>query len=462
MAFKDFFKKAKRIASKVGGLTIAAVMGLSPMVNAAPLYSITDEQPIVEYVQVQAVEEGANPKLTIADFKDNVSIHWGASVIQWGLDRNMVGGYPEGDFRPDGAVNEAEFATMLARYADNTDRTFFDTHVTSGHWAQEYYNSLMDFKLPLNGYLDGTDNVKNTTISRVKVAQVFAAKYGFNLGEQQAVYFLYENGLSQGRTVMNFEGYSPNAYLTRAEIVQFFKNVDNQGTKTLTFLGKQSTKGTTDADTILGIEGVALDNSVVDFTQWVPAVVGSGITTSKVGDKVVVDMMKVTTPVTIPGDKYDKYVNYLDFTNKQDVSAAPMNNSIILFKNVELPWSDGFDLGSELLISDDGQRHGVVGLEIDGNGYKQTGSFTDKKVFVELLDNLKFFQASPNQIAKAKEVVGSKYGIHNDRDNTTITDYTSSIKNSTMRIVYGDGTVDVSIYNGVGILNSADSVVKLD
>ena len=401
----------------------------------------------------------ASEFLTVESFADIPSSHWGLDTIRWGLEKKMVTGYPDNLFKPDNNVTECEFAVILFKYADNVS-TENIVALEGEHWSQPYYNVLEQFQLALDGYND--DVIKDSSITRVDVARIIANKYGFNLGEQQAVYFLYENGLSQGRTVMNFEGYSPNAYLTRAEIVQFFKNVDNQGTKTLTFLGKQSTKGTTDADTILGIEGVALDNSVVDFTQWVPAVVGSGITTSKVGDKVVVDMMKVTTPVTIPGDKYDKYVNYLDFTNKQDVSAAPMNNSIILFKNVELPWSDGFDLGSELLISDDGQRHGVVGLEIDGNGYKQTGSFTDKKVFVELLDNLKFFQASPNQIAKAKEVVGSKYGIHNDRDNTTITDYTSSIKNSTMRIVYGDGTVDVSIYNGVGILNSADSVVKLD
>jgi len=401
----------------------------------------------------------ASEFLTVENFTDIPSTHWGLDTIKWGLEKKMLTGYPDNLFKPDNNVTECEFAVILFKYADNVS-TENIVALEGEHWSQPYYNVLEQFQLALDGYND--DVIKDSSITRVDVARIIANKYGFNLGEQQAVYFLYENGLSQGRTVMNFEGYSPNAYLTRAEIVQFFKNVDNQGTKTLTFLGKQSTKGTTDADTILGIEGVALDNSVVDFTQWVPAVVGSGITTSKVGDKVVVDMMKVTTPVTIPGDKYDKYVNYLDFTNKQDVSAAPMNNSIILFKNVELPWSDGFDLGSELLISDDGQRHGVVGLEIDGNGYKQTGSFTDKKVFVELLDNLKFFQASPNQIAKAKEVVGSKYGIHNDRDNTTITDYTSSIKNSTMRIVYGDGTVDVSIYNGVGILNSADSVVKLD
>lgn len=455
MALKDFFKKTKKIASKVGAMTIAAVMGMSTMASATPLYNLveTTETPIVQYVQAESAETGAEPKMQVSDFKDNIGGHWGAATIQWGLDRDMVGGYPDGTFLPDRAVTEAEFAVMLARYADNTDKTFFGTGVTSGHWSQEYYNSLMDFLLPLNGYMEGTDNVKNTSITRVRVAQVLAAKYGFNLGEQQAVYFLYENGLSQGRTAMNYEGFSPGAYLTRAEIVQFIRNMDNLGDKQLTFLGKTSVKGACDADTIVGIQGVVLDNTPVDFTKWVPAVVGSGITTKVVNGKVVVEMNKITEGTTITGVK-SKVMNYFDYDANAKFSGAPMNNSVAKVNGVELPMNSNFKTTRSL---NDG---GLVNIEIDDTESK-IGSFTDKEVFKALLPNLSSFQASQAQINKAVEMVNTWYG-KTDPKEVIYLPVNSKSKNSTMLIRYGNGDVSVTMYNKSGVADGMGTPITVE
>lgn len=457
--FKEFFKRKTKVVAKTTSLVLAAVIALSPMAVNTQVFGMTvEETPVVKLAELD--EKGSAPKTTIADFKDNVSVHWGAGTIQWGLDRDMVGGYPDGTFQADKAVTEAEFATMLARYADNTDKTLFGAVTPGGHWSQGYYNSLIDFELPFNGYLEDSENIKNTTVTRVRVAQIFAAKYGFNLGEQQAVYFLYENELSQGRTEKNYGGYSPNAYLTRAEIVQFFRNVDNQGTKTLTFLGKQSVKGACDADTIVGIEGVALDTTPVDFTKWAPEVDISGKITTYVGTdgKVYANMKKVTEPVAIEGNKYNKYVNYVDFS-KGVADAGLMNNSVVLYKGTELPASGGFKLPEQLLKDDGKSLGGIVGIEFDGNALMQTGSFIDKVAFRAFISNLQFFEASQAQIDKAREIFDEQVGVRQEYSNTEDLRLFSTKKNSTLLISYGDKNVYIEMYHGREVTLGTEIVV---
>ncbi|QQE73974.1 S-layer homology domain-containing protein [Brevibacillus composti] len=46
--------------------------------------------------------------------------HWAKSSIQWALAKNMVVGYPDGTFKPDHIVTEAEFLAMLLRMFENT------------------------------------------------------------------------------------------------------------------------------------------------------------------------------------------------------------------------------------------------------------------------------------------------------------------------------------------------------
>jgi hypothetical protein len=217
-----------------------------------------------------ALAETLEQQKTINDFSDNLSSHWSAPAIKWGLENNMVSGYPDGTFRTDGTLSEAEFSAIFARYASNVDQEKIKETISGSHWGQTYYNELLKFELPLNGY--SNDTYKNAKVSRGTIARVMAAKYGFNLTERQAVYFMYENGLSNGlkAELRTHDSYGANQSLTRGQVMQFLLNADNNADKVMTFKGISSTKGQPiQKRDILGISGVFVDNSIiVDFADF--------------------------------------------------------------------------------------------------------------------------------------------------------------------------------------------------
>ena len=391
------------------------------------------------------------PKKTSADFKDIMISHWGVPAINWGLEQGMVGGYEDGTFRPERKLTEAEFATMFARYASNTEKDNFSTNTLGEHWSKYYYEELYDFQLPFRGYVN--KDLKDADVTRGQIAMIVAANYGFNLTQKQAVYFMYENELSLGlqEGVMTYESYGYNQSLTRAQAVQFMKNIDILGMQEMKFKGKVSVKGKqTVAKEIKGVVGVPVDNTIeVDFNDFgMPAPVGSGITTKVVNGKVVVEMNKITTPIKIAGN-HGVFINYFDFDANAFINASDMNNSIALFNGVELPFSSGFTFPESMVQNDAGVTYGLVGIEYDGNGFATTGAFVDKAVFRELIGNLQYFKASPEQIAKAQSILDTQGGKHAQFDNASYLTVRSTSKGSMMLIMYGNGNVNIGMYSNI-------------
>lgn len=190
------------------------------------------------------------------DFKD-VTEQWAKEPVRWGVKEGIVEGYPDGTFKPKKQVNEAEFAKLMAGYAKVLDVS--NLKVKEGeHWAKEVYDALEEYAIPLGGYK--SDKVKNTGLSRGQLARIVAAKNGFNLNERQAIYYLYENDLSDGKISgrLDFESYDKDSAVKRAEAVAFLRRLETKGVTT--FKGKPSTVG---AREIGGIKGVAKDETVI-------------------------------------------------------------------------------------------------------------------------------------------------------------------------------------------------------
>ena len=162
----------------------------------------------------------AGGALASAKFND-VGDYWATEAIKWAAEKGVVEGYPDGTFKPTNHVTEAEFAAILARYVVNTDKDFISQRQPGKHWAQSIYDELRRWELPLNGYTN--DIIKDTVITRGDVARVIAAKNGFNLDERQAVYYMYENDLSNGMIPnrMTFDSYGADQPLQRDQITQF-------------------------------------------------------------------------------------------------------------------------------------------------------------------------------------------------------------------------------------------------
>lgn len=90
---------------------------------------------------------------------NDIQGHWAQADIQKLSDRNILGGYPDGTFRPQGAVTRAEFASILVKAlglsAQNTaaSPTFYD--VPASHWAFSSVETVRAQGL-VSGYPDGS------------------------------------------------------------------------------------------------------------------------------------------------------------------------------------------------------------------------------------------------------------------------------------------------------------------
>ena len=177
--------------------------------------------------------------------------------VRWGVQNEVITGYPDGTFRPQLQVTESEFSTMMARYVKVVDVETMKNN-KGEHWSQGIYDVLEKYAIPLKGYKD--NKAKDTGLSRGQLARIVATKNGFNLDERQAVYYLYENDLSYGKIEgrRDFESYDSKTAVTRAEAVAFLQRLDSIGVTT--FKGKPSPVSGSD---MAGIKDVPKDPTVI-------------------------------------------------------------------------------------------------------------------------------------------------------------------------------------------------------
>ncbi|WPQ59876.1 S-layer homology domain-containing protein [Paenibacillus polymyxa] len=160
-------------------------------------------------------------------FKDVSSKHWAKSAIDWAINKNMVNGYPNGTFKPENKVTEAEFLTMLLRlYDSKIDGT------AKTHWADAYYDYASKYHYTLPGHSDV--KLRENIINRTQVAELVSATEGVNLKGDDAIKYLLVFHLAKGKDKdVSIASYRGADSLTRAEAVQFVRNISEFGLGTL-------------------------------------------------------------------------------------------------------------------------------------------------------------------------------------------------------------------------------------
>jgi len=146
-------------------------------------------------------------------FKDVSPSHWGYETIRWGVERGIAAGFPDGTFRPDESVSEEQFLALWLR-ANGYPR---DSRPGEA-WSDPYYELADAMLLPVDGN-------RAACSTRERVAEVSAAYHGLYLRGADAIRHLLDAGWSLGRTAPTVEGYQGGRPLTRAEAVQFIRNV---------------------------------------------------------------------------------------------------------------------------------------------------------------------------------------------------------------------------------------------
>ncbi|MED0675283.1 S-layer homology domain-containing protein [Aneurinibacillus thermoaerophilus] len=159
-------------------------------------------------------------------FKD-VKNHWGRSAVEWGVGNGMVNGYPDGTFKPDKTVTEAEFLTLLIRAYQQVPKG------DGGEWSDPYYSIAEQMNYPTNGAVE--KGKRNGIITRQHVAEILAGTQGFNYSGDDAIKFVLAKGLAKGTDAskISVESFNGSSGLKRAEAVQFIKTLKEKGLQQL-------------------------------------------------------------------------------------------------------------------------------------------------------------------------------------------------------------------------------------
>lgn len=124
------------------------------------------------------------PFIASGDVFPDVSIdRWSTHDIEYMSDKDIVYGYPDGEFKPGNNLTRAEFAALIKRFAklEETDKENPFPDLDESHWAYDDILSLNASGL-MQGYEDGTYRPENQ-ITRAEVMIVINKILGRNPSE---------------------------------------------------------------------------------------------------------------------------------------------------------------------------------------------------------------------------------------------------------------------------------------
>jgi len=106
-------------------------------------------------------------------FNDVKETHWAAKYINYGAEKGLVQGYPDGTFVPNRVLNRAEGVTILARYSGLTEEVGSDSlfpDLAPDYWANKYIYPAQ--KAGLLEYLVGKEFEPTTPFTRAEACEV--------------------------------------------------------------------------------------------------------------------------------------------------------------------------------------------------------------------------------------------------------------------------------------------------
>lgn len=190
---------------------------------------------------VLAVEEKTiepEPEQPAVTFTD-IAGHWGENVIRTAASKQLITGYPDGTFKPNGAITRSEFTVMLAKAlgwnGEGSTLTFAD-EAKIGSWAREAVMKAVAAEI-VSGYPDGNFQ-PNERITRAEMASMIARALKLSLNIQATTSFaddaaipkwakaaveaMHQIGIASGRGEGKF---MPNATATRAEALAMLQRM---------------------------------------------------------------------------------------------------------------------------------------------------------------------------------------------------------------------------------------------
>ena len=167
-----------------------------------------------------------------ASFKDVKKNHYAYDSIQWAYGVELVGGYPDGTFRPNQPITEQQFAQILVKFYElEPVSNKLTKYTTKASPSDPFYNTLASYKVPLNGYFDNT--LRGQPVKRGVVAQALTHVIDGEANLKNSIQFLLEHHITSGQypqyentDLIKFFGAS--SQLTRAQVVTLFHNLQTK------------------------------------------------------------------------------------------------------------------------------------------------------------------------------------------------------------------------------------------
>lgn len=165
-------------------------------------------------------------------FKDVPANHYAYDSIKWAKDFGVIGGYPDGTFKPNQVITEQQFAAILVNYFDlEKVDTKLKKHTPTKSTSDAYYQTLAAYSVPLNGYFSNT--IRGKAVKRGVVAQAIAHVADGKQNLSKSITFLLDHGISNGqnpqfehKNLAKFFGATNS--ITRAQVVSLFHRLDEK------------------------------------------------------------------------------------------------------------------------------------------------------------------------------------------------------------------------------------------
>lgn len=167
----------------------------------------------------------------VKSFKDVPTTHSNYKAIQYMAERGYIGGYPDGNFRPQELISRKHVAALLDKVLKlpqptSTKVKFYD--VPKNH---PYYSSIM--KLSEAGIVSGGPDGRfnpDAPVTRIQMAKVLDLAFDLHMTTQNAFYdvypdhwgYVHANALYSSGVAKGYQGeFLPNESVTRAHYAEF-------------------------------------------------------------------------------------------------------------------------------------------------------------------------------------------------------------------------------------------------
>ena len=138
--------------------------------------AVQDDKHVVNHIQSRIENaQQSNTKLQFSDTKQ----HWAEKTINTFIKLQVVDGYENGQFKPDGRITRAEFAAMIDRVFQivDTNKQSVELNDIGSHWAKGIIEKLAKAGI-VNGY--GQEFRPDQTITRAEMVAMISRIVNMN------------------------------------------------------------------------------------------------------------------------------------------------------------------------------------------------------------------------------------------------------------------------------------------